>query len=65
VIVPDNVTVTRNNNEGIVIATGAGTKDRPMEVRVNERVMYKKGDYPKVGDCEVVSLDDILFVLNK
>ena len=63
VIVPDNVTVTRNHNEGIVVATGNGTKERPMEVIIGERVMYKKGDYPKSESCDVVSLDDILYVV--
>jgi hypothetical protein len=34
-----------------------------MEVTPGDTVMYKNNEYPKSGICDVVGLDDILYVL--
>jgi hypothetical protein len=41
---------------------GSGTKDRTMEVSAGETAMYKSAEYPKSGNCDVVNIDDILYV---
>jgi co-chaperonin GroES (HSP10) len=61
-IIPDSVKITSKFKEGLVIEVGEGTKRNPMEVRAADRIMYKKGTYPMSGNCEIISLSDVLYV---
>ena len=63
IIIPTTAKITSNNREGVVVATGEGTKGRPMEVRIGETILYKKGNYPTAEDCEIIDLNDVLYVL--
>ena len=63
IIVPDTVNIKAKFRKGIVRGVGNGTQDRPMEVSAGETVMYKNADYPQSGGWDVVSLDDILYVI--
>lgn len=63
IIIPNSVDVKRNHKTGIVVGVGKGTENRPMEVRVGEKVMYKNNFYPQSDGCDVVHLDEILYVM--
>ena len=62
IIIPKTASSMQKYKKGVVVAVGQGTEDRPMELRVGETVFYKKANYPKSGDCDVVSVDDVLYV---
>ena len=63
IFIPTTAKAPSMNKEGEVVAVGFGLPDRPMEVSVGDRVFYKKGNYPESNGCEIVSLDDILYVI--
>ena len=63
IYVPDSVEVKKTYKTGVVKATGQGTRERPMEVSVGDKVKYKNNEYPKNEQgFDVVILDDILYV---
>lgn len=73
IIVPDSIRKDEKNEQGIVVAVGAGRYDEdgekriPMEVKVGDRVVYNSWrDKIKVGKDEfsVISESDILGIIN-
>jgi co-chaperonin GroES (HSP10) len=64
IIIPNSVEVKKKYKSGVVRGTGKGTEERPMEVMVGDKVMYKNNDYPlDENGFDVVHLDDILYVM--
>ena len=64
IIIPNSVEVKKKFKSGIVKSTGRGTEDRPMEVAVGDKVMYKNNEYPlDENGFDVVHLEDILYVI--
>ena len=62
IIIPETASVANRNKEGVVVAVGEGTKSTPMEVAVGDRIFYKKDHYPQSEGCDIIRLDDVLFV---
>lgn len=73
IIVPDSVSKDEKNEQGIVVAVGAGRWDGeggkrvPMEVQEGDRVVFNSWrDKVKVGDKEfsIISESDILGIIS-
>lgn len=73
IIVPDSVSKDEKNEQGIVVAVGAGRWDEdgekriPMEVQVGDRVVFSSWrDKVKIGKEEfsVISEADILGIIS-
>lgn len=62
IIIPETSSAPAKNRRGEVVAVGGGTDEREMEVRVGDVVMYKKDNYPLSEGCEIVHLNNILYV---
>lgn len=63
--IPDNA--KEKPQEGVVLATGPGKKDEPMEVKVGDKVLYGKyaGTEVNVGDKSymIMRQSDILAII--
>ena len=63
IIIPDTAKAKSDTKEGVVIGTGKGTAEKPMEVSAGDRVIYKGNEYPTSEGCDIIAMDDILFVI--
>jgi chaperonin GroES len=62
IIIPETASVAKRTKEGIVVAVGSGSKDNPMQVKPNDIIVYKKENYPKAENYDVIDQEDILYV---
>lgn len=65
VIIPESITIASKFKEGIVTDVGEGTRKQPMEVKVGERILYKKEKYPVADGCDIISMNEVLYVCVK
>jgi co-chaperonin GroES (HSP10) len=62
IIVLETANVSSRTREGTVMATGQGTKSQKMEVKINDEIVYKKENFPTSEGCDIISLEDVLYV---
>lgn len=62
IIIPETASVASRTREGEVIAVGQGTKDHPMEISVGENIVYKRENYPQSEGCDIIDMNDVLYV---
>ena len=62
ILIPETASVSSRTKEGTVIAVGSGSKDNPMQVKPNDVIVYKKENYPKAENFDVIDQEDILYV---
>jgi co-chaperonin GroES (HSP10) len=62
ILIPETATVSSRTREGTVMATGQGTKSQKMEVKINDIIVYKKENFPTSEGCDIISLEDVLYV---
>ena len=62
IIIPETASVSNRTKEGEVIAVGQGTKDHPMEISVGENIVYKRENYPQSDGCDIIDMNDVLYV---
>jgi co-chaperonin GroES (HSP10) len=65
IIIPDTVKITSRFKEGIVVQVGEGTEDKPMEVEVNDKLLYKKEIYPATDGCDIITMEEVLYIVGK
>jgi co-chaperonin GroES (HSP10) len=65
IVIPETAHLSAKYKEGIVVGVGNGTEERPMEVEVGDMLMYKKAVYPVTEGCDIVSIEDVLYVTGR
>ena len=62
IIVPETVGTQMKYRRGKVIAVGSGNYTKPMEVAEDDIILYKRASYAQSEGCDVIAMNDVLFI---